>query len=242
MAYRTLLQIAQAATHELGIQTPTSVVGSSDQQVQQLLALLNREGKDLSAREGISGGWPQLRKEHTITTADGTADYAFPTDLQYFMNTTTWDRSQTWPLNGPISPQEWQVIKSGTIGSLGVRSRFRIMAGRIYFDPTPSSVRTIVLEYYSDTWCESSGGTDQRVWLSDTDLPLLPDDCFILGAMWRFRRSKGLDYGEEFNAYEELVTRELGRSGMAPVINLTGQHGGIRLLDECNIPDQGYGV
>jgi hypothetical protein len=242
MAERALLLIAQTAADELGIQRPTSVVGSSDQQVQQLLALLNREGKELSARAGLHGGWPQLRKEATITTADGTAAYNFPTDLQYFMNTTTWDRSTAWPMNGPLSPQTWQVLKSGAAGSVGLRTRFRIMAGQIYFDPTPSTVNTIVLEYYSDTWCASSLGVAQRVWAADTDLPLLPDDCFILGLMWRFRRSKGLDYGEEFNAYDECVNRELARSGMAPVLDLTRSDPGMRFIDECNIPDQGFGV
>lgn len=242
MAERTLLQIVQAAVDELGsVNRPTVVIASTDQGVQQLLALANREGKELSAREGINGGWPQLRKEHTITTVDGTADYAFPSDLQYFMNTTQWDRSQKWPIDGPVSPQTWQVLKSGQVGSVGPRTRFRIMAGRIYFDPTPSSVRTIVIEYYSDTWCASSLGAAQRLWTADNDVPLLPDDCFILGLQWRFRKAKGLDYQEDFNAYEDFVNSKLGRSGMAPVLDYTSAPRGLRLLDNDNIPDTGYG-
>ena len=241
---RTLLQIVQAAVDELGsINRPTTVVGSQDQQVQQILALANREGKELAAREGISGGWPQLRKEHTITTVASQENYDFPTDLQYFMNTTSWDRSQHWPLRGPISPQEWQILKSGVIGSTGPRRRFRIMAGQIYFDPAPEvSSDTFVIEYYSDTWCASSGGSAQRLWASDTDVPILPDDCFILGLQWRFRRAKGLDYAEEFNAYEAQVERDLGRTGMAPVLDIATPASGIRFLDENNIPDTGYGV
>jgi hypothetical protein len=78
-----------------------------------------------------------------------------------------------------------------------------------------------VIEYYSDTWCATSLGVAQRVWASDTDVPLLPDDCFVLGLMWRFRKAKGLDYAQEFDTYEKLVTRELSRSGMARVINLS---------------------
>jgi hypothetical protein len=241
VAERTLLQIATAAADELGIQRPTAVVGSSDQQVQQLLALLNREGKELARRQGMAGGWPQLRKEHTFNTADGTASYNFPSDLQYFVNTTAWDRNQKWPVDGPISPQIWQVLKSGTVGSVGPRTRFRIMAGQIYLDPTPASVRTIVLEYYSDTWCEASGGTDQRLWAADTDLPLLPDDCFILGLIWRFRKAKGLEYQEDFNAYEDLVSSKLATAGMAPVLDIAQPIPGMRLIDHDNIPDTGYG-
>lgn len=240
---RTLLQIVQAAVDELGsINRPSAVVGSSDDQVTQMLALLNREGKELSARQGINGGWPQLRKLHTITTVADQANYAFPSDLQYFINTTGWDRTQKWPLRGPVSPQEWQVLKSGTIGSVGPRTRFRIMAGEIYFDPTPASAGdTLVLEYYSDGWCESTGGAAQTLWQADTDVPVLPDDCFILGLMWRFKRAKGLDYGQERDTYEKLVSRELARSGAAPVVDLTGANTSLRFLDEDNLPDTGYG-
>lgn len=240
---RNLLQIVQAAVDEIGsITRPSSVAGSSDQQMQQLLALANREGKELSARSGINGGWPQLRKLHEITTVAAQDNYAFPTDLQYFINTTGWDRDQNWPLRGPVSPQEWQVLKSGTIGSIGPRLRFRLFGDRINFDPVPdTSGQTIVFEYYSNGWCESETGTPQTLFAANTDVPVLPDDLFILGLIWRFRRAKGLDYGEERATYEHAVSRELARSGMAPVVNLAGDNSGTRFLDKDNIPDSGFG-
>lgn len=239
---RTLLQIVQAACDEIGLPRPSSVAASSDDQVKQLLALANREGKELASMEGINGGWPQLRKLHTITSVASQEAYAFPSDLQYFINTTPWDRTQKWPMNGPTSPQEWQVLKSGTIGSVGPRRRFRIMAGEVYFDPIPdTNGETYVIEYYSDSWCESSGGTPQSLWASDTDVPVLPDDCFITGLIWRFLRSKRLDYAEEYRTYLDTVSRELGRSGMAPIVDLAGASAGVRFMDEQNIPDTGYG-
>jgi len=240
---RTLLQIIQASVDELGsINRPTTIVSSTDVQVQQLLALMNREGKELSAREGRDGGWPQLRKLHTITTVADQENYAFPSDLQYFINTTIWDQDQNWPMVGPASPQAWQILKSGTIGSIGPRRRFRIMAGEIYFDPVPAtSGQTYVIEYYSNAWCEAADSTPQTLWASDTDVPVLPDDCFILGLMWRFRRSKGLDYSQEFKTYERVVSRELGRASMAPIADLAGENTDARFLDEDNIPDTNFG-
>lgn len=239
----TLLQIVQAAVDELGsVARPSSIVGSADQNIAQLLALANREGKELAAREGINGGWPQLRKLHTITSVADQANYAFPADLQYFINTTAWDRTQKWPMRGPVSPQEWQVLKSGTIGSIGPRRRFRIMAGEIHFDPVPeSSGDTYVFEYYSNGWCQDTLSAAQSLWASDTHTAVLPEDCFILGLKWRYRRAKGLDYAEEFNEYEALVQRELGRSGMAPIVDLEGSMTGIRFLDQDSLPDSGFG-
>lgn len=240
---RNLLQIAQAACDELGIPRPTALAGSSDAQSQQLLALANRDGTELAMREGSAGGWQQLRKEHSVSVVAGTDNYAFPSDLGYFINTTPWDRDQNWPLQGPVSPQVWQVLKSGTIGSTGPRTRFRVMANRLYFDPEPASSATVVLEYYMGTWCtDSTGITYRERWASDGDLPLLPDDCHVLGLIWRYLRAKRLDYAEEHNAYEDYVQTKLGRSTMAQVLSLVPGESGLRLIDEDNIPDTGYGT
>lgn len=239
---RSLLSIVQTACDELGIPRPTAVAGSNDATAQQMLALANREGQVLADMEGGVGGWPVLRKEWTETLVDGTDNYAAPSDLRYFINTTAWDRTNDWPLQGPVSPQQWQVLKSGTIGSVGPRMRFRLMAGRIYFDPEPDDSHDVVIEYYSNAWCtDSTGATYRERFASDTDLPLLPDDAFILGIKWRYRRAKGLDYAEEFKAYQDFVSQAIARASMAPVLDLTRAGYGTRFIDEQNLPDSGYG-
>jgi len=58
----TLLEIAQAAFQELGLNAPTTVVGSQDLQIIQLLALLNRDGNELYR----SNDWTTLQGEHII--------------------------------------------------------------------------------------------------------------------------------------------------------------------------------
>lgn len=60
----TLLTIIQDACNELSIPSPTQVVGNVDQQVTQLLALANREGKEFAAIGGQWSGWPELRKQY----------------------------------------------------------------------------------------------------------------------------------------------------------------------------------
>ena len=58
----TLLEIAQTAFQELGLNAPTTVVGSQDLQIIQLLALLNRDGNELYR----SNDWTTLQGEHII--------------------------------------------------------------------------------------------------------------------------------------------------------------------------------
>lgn len=240
---RNLLVIVQTACDELGIPRPSAVVGSTNADALQLLSLVNRTGADLMGREGSAGGWPQLRAEHTFTQSIGTDNYAFPSDLQYFVNSTAWDRDQKWPLHGPVSPQVWQVVKSGTIGSVGPRTRFRMMGGRIYLDPVPTVANDLVFEYYKNTWCtDSSGVTYRERFAADGDLPVLPDELFILGLKWRYLKAKNLEYDEDYNDYEDYIQRELGRATMAPIVAMDGaMSAGMRLIDDTNIPDTGYG-
>jgi hypothetical protein len=243
MAPRSLLQIVQTACDEVGIPRPAAVVSSMDASAQQLLALANRDGLDLALRQGSAGGWQQLRKEYLFSTVPAQAGYEFPADLAYFLNTTPWDRTQKWPMAGPVTPSEWQVLKSGTIGSVGPRTRFRVMSNLIYLDPVPTTAHQIVLEYSSNSWVSSADESRVSVrWQSDSDVPLLPDDALVMGLIWRYLRAKRLDYAEEFAMCEEYINQTLGRAGMAQTLSLTGSPAGVRLLDEDNIPDSGYGV
>jgi len=60
----TLLELVQQVCDELMIQRPQTVAGSTDPQIRQLLALLNRLGVDLSRQPQ----WQRLNREHILTT------------------------------------------------------------------------------------------------------------------------------------------------------------------------------
>lgn len=146
----TLFTLLTDAANEIGITPPTSVVGSTTLETKQLLALAYREAETL--RMGFD--WPQLTKEYTFSTANGTANYALPADFDRFALGTFWDRTNHWELLGPITATEWQQIKSGVVSS-APRRRFRVKGvqdNRFYLDPTPTSTDTLVFEYISQNW------------------------------------------------------------------------------------------
>lgn len=178
----------------------------------------------------------------------GQAAYPLPTDFAYFMNQTFWDRAFKWQLLGPLDAQEWQVLKSG-ISPTGPRRRFRIMNNQFYIDPVPGfsssdNGSTEVFEYYSNAWCQSTGGTAgtlQTKWTADTDNYCLDDECLTLGVIWRYLRAKGLDYVEEKRTYDLLVERIMSRDGGNRSLPLNASASGIRLLNNSNTPDTGFG-
>jgi len=63
----SLLTIIQSACGELGLTQPTTVIGNTDASTTQLLALANREGKEMASIPGQWSGWPELRKQYTFT-------------------------------------------------------------------------------------------------------------------------------------------------------------------------------
>ena len=156
----TVLSLCQSVAKECGFDAPSGIVGSTDPTAAQLLELLNREGQNLHRRFG----WTVCQYEHTITTSASQTQYALPGDFSRQIDQTHWNRGTRWPIIGPISPQEWQLIKSGVVTSYP-RQRYRIWgnnASRLFIDPTPSSAETLVFEYISYGWVTA------KAWVTGT--------------------------------------------------------------------------
>lgn len=242
----SLLSIVQNVCDEIGFAKPSTVIGSSDKTAIQMLALANRGGKQLAKRGKGIGGWAVLQTEHTFTTINGTAEYALPSDYAFLIDDTLWDRTNFWKLRGPVSVQEWQTIKSGVLASsTGPRRRVRIKPSAssnvkaVFVDPTPATTGdTLVFEYVSDLWCESSGGTGQSVWTLDTDTGILDENYLELDLKWRFEKAKGLEWGQDFREFELEIAQALARDGGGQSLNLAGSDD---LFLTANLPETGFG-
>ena len=175
-----------------------------------------------------------------VTMSFGQQSYSFPVDFNYIINQTEWDRGYRWQLLGPVSAQEWQVLKSG-LSPTGPRRRFRIMAGQLYIDPVPYDTNTLVFEYFSKNWVLTATGASSNVFTTDTDTPIIPDDALTLGVKWRFLESKGMDYQQAYKTYTDCVDRHLSRAAAARVLSLSQSQSGLRLISNGNIPDTGFG-
>lgn len=62
----SLLTCIQDACNELSLAVPVTVIGNTDPQVAQLLALANLEGQTFSQYQGPWGGWPELNTVYTF--------------------------------------------------------------------------------------------------------------------------------------------------------------------------------
>lgn len=203
----TLLSIIQDACDVIGLARPASVVGGSDQNVRTMLGIANREGRELAQRFD----WQVLQTTHTFLSVATEEQSAIPSDFDRFMDESFWNRSQNRPVLGPISAEEWEALSATSVPA--VTDIFRRYGNLIFIKPAPTAGETYAYGYVSKNWVYADDGTLKSAFTLDTDIPLLSDELITLGVIWRFARSRGLDYSEDRQTYERAVSRMFARDG-----------------------------
>lgn len=181
----------------------------------------------------------------------GQIKYPLPSDFRSMINATSWDRNFRWPMLGPLSPVEWQVIVSG-ISPVGPRIRYRILGAnppQMEIQPLPGTSQTdqIAYEYVSNAWCNQADGTPRVAlggvcrWGADTDVYLWAEDTARYGVKWRFLRAKGLDYSQELQQWRDARDFQLSSSGASRSLRMNATANGLHFLNYENCPDSGFG-
>lgn len=201
---------------------PTVVVGSTDPQIIQFLALLNEEGQTLADETN----WQALTLETSFTTVatdtQGTLATIAP-GLKFVINDTIWNRTLRMPVFGPLGPQMWQQQKA--MYYTGPWNQYRIFGNAIKFIPTPVAGQSCFFEYVSRNWCvNAAGSTTYSSFNADTDIGLLDEQLLELGLIWRWKMSKGLDFDADYQKYNVRVMNAKGRDASKPILNMGGSY------------------
>jgi len=213
----TMLTTVQRFCRRTGLSVPTTVYGTTDEQVLQIMALLEEEGNDLAGR----GNWEALTFEATHTTvateSQGAITSIATNNFRYIKDETLWDRTENLPLY-VIDGQDWQAEKG--FSTTSPHYMVRIRGGALLASPTPTAGNTWAFEYVSWNWIlDTDGSTYKQYFTADTDTLLLPEPIIMMGLRWRWKKEKGFDYEEDFNTYEEMVKNELGRQGVKKTLH-----------------------
>lgn len=232
----TILQIIQDVCGELGLTVPNTAAQSSDSQIQQLVRIANRVGRDLAKQHP----WQALTTtQFTFTTTQGVGTYNLPADFQRISPQTEWDKTNHWPLLGPKTAAEWAFLQGGIIAT-GPRMRFRILRNQINLFPLPGGVYTLSFEYVSNAWVNSGGGTAQRFAL-DADTCIFDDDLMIAAIELRWLERKGLDSSAAADEYDRILSLAKSQDQDAPVLSISRRQSPL-LISPANIPESNYGL
>ncbi len=144
--------MAQRIAGRLQLPKPATLITNTDLNAVLILDLI----KESVLKLRNEYPWPEMQREYAFALVTSTASYALPSDFNSVLSETHWNRTQKFPLVGPISPSDWQLLKSGQVASLP-QQRFRvygITSTRFFVDPTPTASENgqiVVFEYISKT-------------------------------------------------------------------------------------------
>lgn len=216
----TLLSIVQNVTDRIGLRRPSAIIGSSDQQVRELLVYAKQEGRELMK----AVPWQELTTEHTFTTVAADAQTSsIPSDFDRFLNDSIYNRTSERKIWGPISAQEWQQRKAFTTSST-IDYWFRVRGDTILMNPQPAAGESVYYEYISQNYCQATGGgATKSEWGVDTDEPRIPFELFELGIEWRWRKAKGLEWQTPFQQYTDQLNKRAVTQKGAPTLKAGGR-------------------
>lgn len=241
--FDTAKNVLNDAAIELGlISSPLSdPYASGDQNIVQLTVLLKSLGRELCMKHN----WTHLEKEYTLPTVSGQATYALPGDFRKWIDQSSWNRTSQFPVDGPLSPQEWQAFKVRT-SQATLYLMFRVWQGAIQVYPTPgATTQTLAFEYASRFWVQpinqSGPATDQPTASTDT---LWFDPLLLTRGIKRaFLRAKGFDASSADAEFAETLSRLLAEDSPGKRLRLDGQQSRSvnLLLGDQSVPLTGFG-
>lgn len=220
MGTATILELATDIAIALNVARPAAVVGATtDLTALKILRFITHSCRDMAGRYD----WQELRREKAFTTTSG-ADVqanAVATDLLRFIPGSMWNRTTTWQVMGPMTPDEWQAYKAQVTSR--VYDAFRLRGNALLLAPQPTGSETIAYEYITKYIGLATDGTTERLaFAADTDTTYFDDELIIQHTVWRHRKSEGLDYSEEFRAAEMRFQQLTRADGGKRTIDMAG--------------------
>ena len=240
--FKSINDICNQVAVETGVPSQLNIFASTDPASGQLISLSNAIGYELLQDEA----WQGFARKHSITTHQtDTGKYPLPSDFAYMLNQTGWDRMDSQPLRGPLSPQEWQYLEAtGNAGEL-IFVSFRQAEHEFWLMPTPPPEgKEITFEYVSRNWVNSSGvpGNYADACTKPDDLVLYEPYLFERLLKVRFLESRGFDSTAAVSQYDKAFSAWTGKDTAAPILNAGNSSRGFRLLDWRKVPDRNYGT
>ena len=198
----TLLTAARRVALECGLEVMDSLM-MADRTAQEMLAIAD----DVAVRITESHDWTMLARTFEIPV--GTDEFALPSDFDRFRQDAELFDGFGRRLDRVTSPEQRLGRPFVTNGG------WWLEGGSIYLT-TPGGVSGT---YQSANRILSVDGPRQT-FDKDTDQFILGDRLLELGMVWRWKASRGLPYGQEYDEFERAMTLARGRDGQRETITV----------------------
>lgn len=186
----TLLSIVQGLAKNVGMQAPSSIVGSVQREWVEALQFANETGEELARRVD----WGQLTATATLT-GDGTNKvHALPADFARLTQGITIKAG----VNAvrPLTRAEWGAL----VPVPGVPRYFLLEGAEVTLWPYLANGQTVSVTYQSKNWTGSAAE-----FTADAQSPVMSEDLFLKALIVRWRRQKGMPFADEEAEYEAML-------------------------------------
>jgi hypothetical protein len=227
---KTLKQILDQVSEEIGFDLPTSYIGNPDSNWKQLVAITNGlaiELRDLRLQYLIRQNFTDLSTGGTVDLAEDPEGriswWPFPSDFYAAVPNTVYQNGRIDMALWPTPAEDWAYLISRT-GPQTLRIRVRTMRDRIYVF-SPDASQSLQFEYISSKpitvhagGIQPSAAVLSTVFTTDADTWDLDDRLIELAIKARYKGEKGLDSTKDEDNLR-LYTNELrGRDQNATTI------------------------
>lgn len=199
---RTLLQIVQDASTDIGLSRPAVVASATLESPIRMLRILNKAGLQLAKEIA----WNELLTVRTFTAVAAQAQIEPPSDYgRMAPMSALWDVSLRRPAVGPLPTDKWLDLLTNT--TTGGDKYWTLIAGKFNIYPTPAVTDTFTFGYISKNWVVNGSFYKDR-FDDDDDEPIIDAELLTLELIWRWKSAIGLDYAEDManaNRQKEIV-------------------------------------
>lgn len=163
----------------------------------------------------------------TATEDQGLLTTIAPNGYRYMIPKTFFNRSTRIQMIGPLTDTEWEQLK--TLPIAGPYYRYYIRQNHLYFSPVGVAGHICAFLYQS-AYGVLDGDTPtvaKQYATKDNDTYIFPDEMMLSGVEWLWRSTKGLDYAEDFRAFEVMINNHKSNTVPSSPALIDGSQNGI---------------
>lgn len=162
-----------------------ATVAGADFETRQFVAEINAAGQDIALR----AEWSRLFK--TVPVTIGTTSFPLPADFREMAESGA-VTTASQPVRVVVMPEQWAFLSQYPSGQLYCH----LQGGNLLFSPALPQAASVT--YLSRNWVAG----DKEAVTDDGDTFNIPEGLLALGAVWRWKRAKGLPYDDQLAEYE----------------------------------------
>lgn len=217
----TALSLIQKHCQLNALTVPTSVIGSADTTIVQLLAVLQEQLDELATQSQYNTTTIEATFTAIAAEDQGSIFTLAPSGYQWMITETFFDRTLKRPLYGPLNATEWQEIKA--LPNPGPFYKFRFRGDHILLNPAPTTPLSSMAFEYVSSWLtvDGSSGARKAAITLDTDTFVFPDNILLKALSYRWKQLKGLPYQADETTFWDLLNNYVARDKAKRRINVS---------------------